>query len=850
MSQLSFSGLLPEPSPKSSGVRETELPPIEGLPPTQYAQVLVDLDTKSLDRRTFTYSIPPEFADLIDIGLPVQVPFGHMKDITGYVVGFTSEVKPGIRVRPVTTVLDDEPLFDLAYLQFLDWIANYTVTPLMTVLSAALPPAMLRKTNRKVALVEGVAYALNLPRLSAPERVVIEHLMTKSEAISVSSLQHATKMTPKKLNQTLAKLRRRQFIQTTTEVADGVKEKTITVVALALPPDELPPLTSRQRELWQQLQLLLAEGPRSVVSIQHACKTTPATLKKLAELQLICFDTEVVHRDRSWFQNNDVSNVLNRLTPEQASATEKIREADPETTWLLYGVTGSGKTEVYLALTHAALSDNKSVLVLLPEITLTSHIARRFVDAFGPDQVVLWHSQLTQSEKVDAWKRIQNGDLKIIIGARSAIFTPVQNLAYVFMDEEHETSFKQETPAPRYHAKTLAEKLIALRGAKLVLGSATPDVYSYYRALQTGHLVTLPGRFANRPMAQVDIIDLAKEREFGLRQNLSPKLIDKLKETLDKKQQAILLLNRRGFHTYIQCESCKSVYECPNCAVSLTWHQTRGVVRCHYCGHDGEKPRFCIQCGSTHLSFTGMGTQRLEAELELALPEARVLRLDGDVMQAKSKYREILDAFRKHEADILVGTQMIAKGLDIANVTMVGVVGADMMLNMPDYRAGERAFQILTQVAGRAGRGELLGEVLIQTWQADNPLFTHILAQDYAGFYADEIARRAEWQFPPYSQLFRIIVSSENDSQAKHFIEALTFNWKSALSGQRYAEQVETLGPAPCLIPRVQNRWRYHLLIRNQAGEVVHRLLGHFFRNIKPPDGLTCILDVDAQSLF
>lgn len=818
----------------------------------RYVQVLVDLDAKILDRRTFTYSVPEELQDILDIGVPVKVPFGHIRQLTGYVVGFSQYVAQNIKTKPIVDVLDDTPLFDLSYLQFLDWVANYTVTPLMTVLTTALPPSLLKKSKRKVLLNPEITKK-ELNALPEPEKQIALFLFGKKQAVSSQYLTQRLKLPVSKLNSALAKLQKINYLSSERVEHKSLQDKTEKIVSLT-PGTNLEKLTKRQKQVYQTLFGLLKPQPcLSLKQCVDVCKTTTKTLEQLQALGVITIEEQAVNRDRkllSTYQSEQKSLKKHALNPAQQAAFEAVLMGSPAEEFLLYGVTGSGKTEVYLALTEQALKNNQSVLILLPEITLTSHIARRFIQAFGKDQVVLWHSQLSQGEKVDAWRRIKSGELKIVIGARSAIFTPMNNLAYIIIDEAHEGSFKQETPAPRYHAVTLAKYLARTCAAKLVMGSATPDVAHYYEAEQAGRVLLLPDRFASRPLAEVTLVDMAKNKQQGHTQTLSYQLMEKLKTILDKKQQAIILLNRRGFNTFIQCQTCQTVYECPHCAVSMTYHSSRGHIQCHYCGFEAEKPQFCRQCAARDLAFMGTGTQRLEQELEVALPHARVARIDGDVMSSKNQYRDILDGFREQQIDILLGTQMIAKGLDIANVTLVGVVGADMILNMPDYRAYERGFQLLTQVAGRAGRGELEGEVYIQSWQVDHPVFEHVLKQNFMGFYHDEIIRRQTYELPPFGQLFRIIVSSPDEFKAKHFLEALALNWQVAVAEQPFADAVKLWGPAPCLIARIQGRYRYHLLIKNLADESVHQFIAQFYRNIQPPTDIQCILDVDALSLF
>lgn len=819
----------------------------------QYAQVLVDLDAKSLDRRTFSYGIPEGLEDAIEIGTPVSVPFGRMKLITGYVVGFTNYVDAGIRIKDIVDILDDEPLFDLAYLEFLDWIARYYATPLMTVLSAALPSSMIQKTRREVFLEPQAIspeYAYQLPR---PSQKILAFLKERppGKGVRVRYVASQTGLPLKLVNQSLYKLRQDGIVRLQSETSNRMKQKMMKWVRL-LSAQQTDMLSKRQSEVFQRLNQSMTSEAIPLTDASVMAQTTTTTLQKLADYGVIEIFEAPQYRDKDsliYYEKLKRREIL-ELNNEQQRAVDAVLKAEPGSQHLLYGITGSGKTEVYLVLTEAMLAQGKSVLVLVPEISLTSHIAKRFIERFGLEQIALWHSQLSAGEKVDTWRRIHRGELKIVIGARSAIFTPIQDLGLIVMDEEHEGSFKQESPTPRYHAKTLAVELAKRTQSHLLLGSATPDIESFRQATENGCLLTLTQRYGGRSLADVKVVDMRQVKLEGYSGVLSPDLKMAIQETLSAREQVIILLNRRGFYTLITCNECDHVFQCPHCSVALTYHRFREQVRCHYCGFENHKPQFCPHCASADLSFMGLGTQRLEEEVADAFPDARVLRLDSDVMQKKFAHRDIFEAFAAHEADILIGTQMVAKGLDIPNVTLVGVVGADSAFAMPDYKASERGFQLLTQVAGRSGRGDKPGRVVVQSLQPSHPVIQRAKAQDYEGFYEDELLNRQELNFPPYSQLFRMIVSCPDEFRARNFIKGVAINLQQILTEATLDEAVTLLGPAPCVITRIQGRYRYHIMVKNQYGPVAHELITRFYTQVEAPEDIHFLLDVDAQSFL
>jgi primosomal protein N' (replication factor Y) len=620
------------------------------------------------------------------------------------------------------------------------------------------------------------------------------------------------------------------------------QRKTLLHIQQLPPPPDGFELTPRQLAVWQQLPA--TPTPLQAFVQQHP--VSDAMVKKLAKLGAARIAALPVVRDPLSVYGGD-RQVL-QLSAQQQAVVDKLNQLRGGP-YLVHGVTGSGKTQVYIALAEAALARGEGVLVMVPEIALTSQIARRFIERFGREQLALWHSNLSAGERSDTWWRVYHGELRIVIAARSGIFAPVQNLGLILVDEAHDGSYKQDSPAPRYHALTLAEQRSILTPGRplLVTGSATPDVADCYRARQSDQQLTLPERFGGRPLADVITVDMRFEKESKI---LSLPLRQALTETLAAQQQAIILMNRRGFYTLIRCVPCSHVFMCPDCSVALTYHKPSNRVRCHYCGFEAERPLFCPSCASDELAHTGTGTQRVEMEVKQFFPEARVLRLDSDILQKKHAARETFETFAAGEADILIGTQMVAKGLDVANVTCVGVVGTDSLFYLPDFKAAERGFQLLTQVAGRAGRGDKPGRVFLQTFLPDHPVIEYAKHQDFEGFYRYEIALRQSHAFPPFSQLIRLVVTDENEPKAKQFMQTVVLNLRAKFDGAGLLERVTLLGPAPCVISRIQGRYRFHCLIKNQAGQAGQQLITDYFKSVPTPENLHFLIDVDTQSLL
>ena len=530
-------------------------------------------------------------------------------------------------------------------------------------------------------------------------------------------------------------------------------------------------------------------------------------LNKLIEHGLIKSEKEIVFRYNTREYNKDVEK---KLTAEQSMAIEAIEDSE-ENLILLKGVTGSGKTEVYMRLVEKVLTEGKSAIVLVPEIALTPQMIERFKGRFGSN-VALFHSKLSDGERFDEWYRVKEGKASLIIGARSAIFLPAKKLGLIIIDEEHENTYKSDQN-PKYQTKEVAEFISKLKGCKVILGSATPTIESYYRAISGEmKLVELNHRIDNRPMPEMKLVDMREELRSGNKSIFSRRLYASMQQKLEKGEQIILFLNRRGFSTFVSCRSCGYVFDCENCDISMTYHKN-GFLVCHYCCKTKKQPNLCPKCGSKYVKFFGAGTERVEEEVRKYLKNAKILRMDVDTTRAKDSHEKIYNAFKAGEADILIGTQMVSKGLDFPNVTLVGILSADMSLNLPDYRAAERSFQIITQVAGRAGRGEKEGEVIVQTYTPEHYSLQYAKKYDYEDFYEKEFTIRAMMGYPPVGRILLINGIGKNEDELK---KQMIFLGKKVKEKAEEFGGLEVLGPTPCIIYKIKENYRWQIIVKGE----------------------------------
>lgn len=606
--------------------------------------------------------------------------------------------------------------------------------------------------------------------------------------------------------------------------------------------------TKRQIEI---LQLLEKSGKMPLILFEKYAKTTRATIKKLEQSGCVKLIQEELYRNPLDILRITEREPLFELSGDQKKVYEGIKEKiNGHGEILLHGVTASGKTEVYFKLIDDTIKAGKNVLFLAPEIALASQLTKRLAKKFGTKDVAIWHSSISDGERYDVWQKLYKDEIKILAGARSAVFAPLKNIGLIIIDEEHEGAYKQTTPAPRYDARVVAKKLAEFHNCPLLLGSATPDISSYYKAINSNNLFELKHRYNNAKIPPVIVINMQEYGKGAYKNVISIPLQSEIKETLSKGQQVILLINRRGFSTFTQCQACGHVIECPNCAIPMIWHAKDQMLKCHYCNQVEYFPDFCPECGSDALKTSGTGTQKIEQYIKDLFPDNNIERIDSDILVKKGEHIRLLERFQRKEIDILVGTQMIAKGLDNPNVTLVGVISADASFNLPDFRASERGFQLLTQVAGRAGRGEFSGKVLFQTYNPDFYALESAKSQNYNEFYTTEITAREEFDYPPFSQIVRLILSCPNNFRAEKSAQEIALRLCTMIEKFGISERLEVLGPTPCVIERINGQYRFQIIIKNKLDKKGHDFISSFLNKITLPKDIKMIIDVDPLDIL
>ena len=831
------------------------------------------------EKGLYHYEVPDALDDSVGPGTLVHVPFGP-RELQGVVFDPDACPVQGRPLKPIRAVLDPTPVVTPPGITLARWVADYYSCPVSEVLSAMLPPGLARRTVYEIARVEGAAMA----RLTPAQRAVLE-LIPAGGSIP---LERLTREGGKKTAAVVAVLVRRGLLRRDARLSVAAGPKTVRVVEWAgqEPVARLGPKSGAVLALLRR-----AEEPMTLAELGRRVEGAAAAVTALRRRGLVRVREEVVRRDPIGHRPLAPTAPL-ALTDEQEVALRAIvaaLRAGTPATFLLHGVTGSGKTEVYLQALAAAIELGRQGIALVPEISLTPQTMDRFAARF-PGRVALLHSGLSEGERLDEWERVRGGTVDAVVGARSAIFSPLPNPGLIVLDEEHDASYKQDR-APRYATREVAIRLAQETGAVVLLGSATPDVVTYYRATHEqyrllemtrraatphpslpsprptsgdpalslkgrggvsgsplphegegqgvrGHVALLaaPAAHENGGLPPVEIVDLRQELHAGNRGIFSRSLQGAIAEALRRKEQAILFLNRRGSATFVICRDCGFVLRCAYCDLPYTYHAATQELICHRCDDRKEPPSLCRRCGSWRIRYFGLGTQRVEEEAQRHFPGARLLRWDRDVVGGRHGHESILDRFARGDADILVGTQMVTKGLDIARVTVVGVISADTALNLPDFRSAERTFQLLTQVAGRAGRHALPGRVVVQTYSPDHFAIQAAAEHDYTSFYQQEIAFRTEAGYPPFTRLLRLVFTHESEETCRAEAEALAAQLRGALSLVRHGE---VIGPAPCFIGKIEGRYLWQVLVR---ADDVHPLLP-----LVPP-GWT--RDVDPMSLL
>ena len=810
-------------------------------------------------RKPFTYLIPNEFQKSTKVGVRAVAPFGK-RVLTGFIINILEKTEVKEKLKPISDILDDKPIFSAVDLKFYQWISDYYLCSLGEALKLGVPYGTEIESKRKIIIDRNTCIRLQEEEknISSIKEKILKVLSGREEI----NLSHLQKLVGKKnIYSILKTLENKEALTILNDITGAkVKPKKINFVKLTKPAIEvyeaIPGIEHRShKQVGILLELISQKG--KLISLAELLKKTNASNASINSLKqkgfLKIFEKEL---DRKY--NDDYSekliefelteqqkNIINEISPEMENGKFK--------TFLLYGVTGSGKTQIYIELIKKSLDLNKTALILVPEISLTPQITSRLRNNFG-ELVSVIHSRMSLGERYDSWRRILNGKSKVVIGARSALFSPLKKLGIIVVDEEHDASFKQSDMFPKYNARDSAIVLGNLNKVPVVLGSATPSIESMYNALNGKYkLLILPERIDNAKLPRIELVNISIERKNKRMENIfSKKLLDKIEDRLQKKEGIIILQNRRGFSTQVYCEDCNAVETCINCSVPLVYHINKNFLQCHYCGFIKDVPKGCSNCSSLNLKYFGTGTERVEDEIDFYFPNTRIKRIDSDSISKKTSLSKILNEFGKGDIDILVGTQMVSKGLDFPRLTLVGVISAETTLWLPDFRADERTFQLLTQVAGRAGRSKVEGEVVIQTQNEHNFTLQRVLHNDYTGFYQREIEIRERTGYPPLTHICLVETKDLDLEKAKN---ALADFYREIFA---YKKWLIISKPSAAIIARLKGFYRFHIIIKSKketdpGGKILRKaVLNSFieynrksrYREIK------LYFDMDPQSIM
>jgi len=814
------------------------------------ADVTVDIEAPDL-LPCYTYRIPKSLSGRLHVGSRVVIPFGP-HERRGYVMNVnripaTDDMEHYL--KDITDVVEDALTFNPEQAHIARWISERCLTPLSQVIHCIAPLTMLSKEVVYSLLTEEGEQA-ELSRLTSIQRAIMERLRGENGKMELDKLREVVGASA--FGASYLALKRNGLIrEKRVELPPPARELQVKGF---LPGDniEFTGISPQAKKALAAFQELFAATGEPVPAnlVRDKVGVSSSVLKTLVSKGVL--QETVIRTRRMPVQIPSVRTSPPPFTLGQRAASLYLRQSllslnrqndvksdEKKTdTVLLHGVTASGKTEVYLNAISNCLELGRRAMVLVPEIALTAQVVDIFTGRFG-DEVAVLHSKLSEGERHDEWKRLQQGHAGIVVGARSAVFAPLENIGLIVMDEEHEPSYKQES-SPRYHTRDVVMERARRNGALTLLGSATPSIETYFDAKQGRiALLALPERIGNRRLPQVEVVDMREEwkQQKGM---FCTRLIEEMGERLSKRQQTILFLNRRGYSNFVLCRDCGYVAKCPNCDISLALHVADNSLRCHHCDYTVNVPSVCPDCGGKRLKGFGIGTEKVEEEALRYFPHARVERMDKDTTTRKGAHANILSRFRRGEVDILIGTQMVAKGLDFPEVTLVGVINADTAINLPDFRAAERAFQLLTQVAGRAGRGNEPGRVIVQTFNPDHYSIRHSVLQDYQAFYQEEIAYREELMYPPFRRFANMIFIDENEQAAKDRSVLLAQTLKKVIP-----ENAEVIGPAPAPIPKINNRYRHHLLLRCEREEDLSSIIRSALAQLSSAEKAGLTVDID-----
>ena len=802
-------------------------------------------------KQTFTYSVNRDEAAFLKLGMRVAIPFGKTKVYTGIVYQVHDQPPVGYETKAIDHILDEEPIITPVQIKHWEWLAGYYMCSLGEVMKAALPSAFLLESETIIKL--STRNFNDEESLTDDEFILYEALQHQSslhinDARSILDRKNIVSIIQTLLDKNIIEVEETIYEQYTPKIKRYIKlaSEYTSEESLKKLLDSLS-RAHKQRDVLMHLFMLNTQTKKPISStvLQKKSEASAATLKSLIDKGIL--EEYFIQHDRVEFLGESISEIKT-LNEVQIKAYEEIRISfETNDTVLLHGVTSSGKTEIYVRLIEEVIATGKQVLYMLPEIALTTQLISRLQKYFG-ERISVYHSKFSVNERVEVWKNVlaEKPKAQVVIGARSSMFLPFKNLGLIIVDEEHEPSFKQYSPAPRYNARDSAIVLANFQKAKLLMGSATPSLESYHNA-KTGKygLVTLKKRFGNVLMPEIELVDVKeKNRKKQMTGHFSDSLLEEMREVLKNGEQVILFQNRRGFSPVVECTTCGISPQCPNCDVSLTFHQHKNQLRCHYCGYHMAMMQSCIACGSETLDTKGFGTEQIETELKVLFPNHKVARMDQDTTKGKNSYSKLIEALENEEIDILVGTQMLAKGLDFRNISLVGVMNADNLLNFPDFRAHERSFQLLQQVSGRAGRTQKRGKVLIQTYNPYHQILKQVSVNDYEAMYKEQLEERYNFKYPPFYRTIKIVFKDKNLARVQK---------ASAWFGQALEIQFKenVLGPEPPPIGRIKNKFIINVLLKipkNQSLEKTKKYIENVqrsFNSIKEFSSVRINIDVD-----
>jgi len=803
-----------------------------------YAEVIVDVAAYPIDR-AFDYSVPESFQDLIESGSRVKVPFGN-RQVLGFVTALKSETDvPLEKQKPIGELLDIEPVLTQEMLAMTKWMKRHTLCYEIDALQVMLPSALRAKYEKVLRILDK---SVELPS-------AVQALFHQKNHVELKADES------KELLSTIKKLVKADVLALETAVKQKTAVKKVRMVHIEEDMDRLKSIydniSNQAKKQKEAVQWMMDHPGKRMIATEllKQLNISNSILQEIMKKGAAILELDEVYRDPYAERTINTSSKLS-LTSEQDAALSEILHSyenhEPKT-FLLHGITGSGKTEVYLQAIERVLHDQKEAIMLVPEISLTPQMTNRFKERFGALVAVL-HSGLSTGEKYDEWRKIRRGEVKVVVGARSAVFAPFSNIGLIILDEEHESTYKQDD-SPRYHARDIAIWRSEYHNCPVILGSATPSLESYARAKKGNYgLLTLANRPKEQALPEVSVVDMREQLKNGNRSMFSLELAEAIQVRLDKQEQMVLFLNRRGHSSFVLCRDCGTVVECPNCDISMTYHRHQEKIKCHYCGEESHVPANCPECQSEHIRFFGTGTQKVEEEISKFFPAARVLRMDVDTTRKKGAHERILQQFGEGKADILLGTQMIAKGLDFPNITLVGVLSADTTLHLADFRAAEKTFQLLTQVSGRAGRHDKEGKVIVQTYTPEHYAILFAQNHDFVPFYNQEMMNRKQFAYPPFTYVVLLQFTHEDVLMTAEYAHKAA-NWLR----QNLSNATEVIGPSASSISRLQNRYRYQCLIKYKKEPTLPEILQQLTRMYRTDwmkKGILMSIDLNPSSIM